>query len=36
VRVAIKSALADIKISVLMRIRSGGSSRFVAVPLAKG
>jgi serine protease Do len=36
VRDAIKSAQADNKNSVLMRIRSGGSSRFVAVPLAKG
>jgi len=36
VRDAIKSAEADKKNSVLMRIRSGGSSRFVAVPLAKG
>ncbi len=36
VRDAIKSAQADNKSSVLMRIRSGGSSRFVAVPLAKG
>jgi serine protease Do len=36
VRDAIKSAQADHKNSVLMRIRSGGSSRFVAVPLAKG
>lgn len=36
VRDAIKSAQADKKNSVLMRIRSGGSSRFVAVPLAKG
>ncbi|MCO5129825.1 MAG: Do family serine endopeptidase [Xanthobacteraceae bacterium] len=36
VREAIKSAQADNKNSVLMRIRSGGSLRFVAVPLAKG
>jgi len=36
VRDAIKSAQADNKNSVLMRIRSGGSSRFVAIPLAKG
>ena len=36
VRDAIKSAQADNKNSVLMRIRSGGSLRFVAVPLAKG
>jgi serine protease Do len=33
---AIKAARADNKNSVLMRVRSGGSSRFVAVPLAKG
>jgi len=36
VRDAIRSAQADNKNSVLMRIRSGGSLRFVAVPLAKG
>ena len=36
VRDAIKSAQADNKHSVLMRIRSGGSLRFVAVPIAKG
>jgi serine protease Do len=36
VREAINTARADNKNSVLMRIRSGGSSRFVAVPLAKG
>ncbi len=36
VREAINSARADNKNSVLMRIKSGGSSRFVAVPLAKG
>jgi serine protease Do len=36
VREAIKAARTDNKNSVLMRIRSGGSSRFVAVPLAKG
>jgi len=33
---AIKAARADNKNSVLMRVRSGGSSRFVALPLAKG
>ncbi|WP_027581501.1 Do family serine endopeptidase [Bradyrhizobium sp. Ai1a-2] len=36
VRDAITSARNDNKNSVLMRIKSGGSSRFVAVPLAKG
>src|SRR6202021_1545071 len=36
VRDAINAARADNKNSVLMRIKSGGSSRFVAVPLAKG
>ncbi|HKO69653.1 MAG TPA: Do family serine endopeptidase [Bradyrhizobium sp.] len=36
VREAITTARADNKNSVLMRIKSGGSSRFVAVPLAKG
>jgi serine protease Do len=36
VREAINAARTDNKNSVLMRIRSGGSSRFVAVPLAKG
>ncbi len=36
VRDAIKAARADNKNSVLMRVKSGGSSRFVAVPLAKG
>ncbi|MGB3867335.1 MAG: Do family serine endopeptidase [Xanthobacteraceae bacterium] len=36
VRDAIRSAQADSKHSVLMRIRSGGSLRFVAVPLGKG
>jgi serine protease Do len=36
VREAIKAARADNKNSVLIRVRSGGSSRFVAVPLAKG
>jgi serine protease Do len=33
---AIKAARDDNKNSVLMRVRSGGSSRFVAVPLANG
>ena len=33
---AIKAARSDNKNSVLIRVRSGGSSRFVAVPLAKG
>jgi serine protease Do len=36
VRDAITAARADNKNSVLMRVKSGGSSRFVAVPLAKG
>jgi serine protease Do len=36
VRDAITAARSDNKNSVLMRIKSGGSSRFVAVPLAKG
>jgi serine protease Do len=36
VREAINAARADNKNSILMRIKSGGSSRFVAVPLAKG
>ncbi|MBS0531855.1 MAG: Do family serine endopeptidase [Proteobacteria bacterium] len=36
VRDAIKAAHADNKNSVLMRVRTGGSARFVAVPLAKG
>jgi serine protease Do len=36
VRDAITSARNDSKNSVLMRVKSGGSSRFVAVPLAKG
>ncbi|QOZ24928.1 Do family serine endopeptidase [Bradyrhizobium sp. CCBAU 51753] len=36
VRDAITSARSDNKNSVLMRVKSGGSSRFVAVPLAKG
>src|ERR1700759_3517619 len=36
VREAINAARADNKNSVLMRIKSGGSARFVALPLAKG
>jgi serine protease Do len=36
VRDAIRAAASDNKNSVLMRVKSGGSSRFVAVPLAKG
>jgi serine protease Do len=36
VRDAITSARSDNKNSVLMRVKSGGQSRFVAVPLAKG
>jgi len=36
VREAVNAARADNKNSVLMRVKSGGSSRFVAVPLAKG
>src|SRR6185312_7568136 len=36
VREAITAARNDSKNSVLMRIKSGGSSRFVAIPLAKG
>jgi serine protease Do len=36
VREAINAARSDSKNSVLMRVKSGGSSRFVAVPLAKG
>jgi serine protease Do len=36
VREAITAARSDNKNSVLMRIKSGSSSRFVAVPLAKG
>jgi len=36
VREAITTARTENKNSVLMRIKSGGSSRFVAVPLAKG
>jgi serine protease Do len=36
VREAINAARGDNKNSVLMRVKSGGQSRFVAVPLAKG
>jgi serine protease Do len=36
VRDAINAARNDSKNSVLMRVKSGGQSRFVAVPLAKG
>ncbi len=36
VREAITAARDDNKNSVLMRVKSGGSSRFVAIPLAKG
>jgi membrane-associated protease RseP (regulator of RpoE activity) len=36
VREAINTARADNKNSVLMRVKTGASSRFVAVPLAKG
>jgi serine protease Do len=36
VRQALDAARTDNKNSVLMRVKSGGSSRFVAVPLAKG
>src|ERR1700732_1658710 len=36
VRNAIDAARTDNKNSVLMRVKTGGSSRFVAVPLAKG
>jgi serine protease Do len=36
VREALDAARGDNKNSVLMRVKSGGSSRFVAVPLAKG
>ncbi len=36
VREAINAARTDNKNSVLMRVKTGGSSRFVAVPLAKG
>jgi serine protease Do len=36
VREAINAARTDNKNSVLMRVKSGGSSRFVALPIAKG
>jgi serine protease Do len=36
VREAVNTARNDNKNSVLMRIKSGGSSRFVAIPIAKG
>ena len=36
VRDAVKSAHADNKNSVLMRVRSGDTSHYVAVPLANG
>jgi serine protease Do len=36
VRDAINAARTDNKNSVLMRVKSGGQSRFVAVPVAKG
>jgi serine protease Do len=36
VREAINAARTDNKNSVLMRVKTGGSSRFVALPLAKG
>jgi serine protease Do len=36
VREAITAAKDDNKNVVLMRVKSGGQSRFVAVPLAKG
>jgi len=36
VREALDAARTDNKNSVLMRVKSGGSSRFVAIPLAKG
>src|SRR3954453_958180 len=36
VRDAINTARTDNKNSILMRVKSGGQSRFVAVPLAKG
>jgi serine protease Do len=36
VREAINAARTDNKNSVLMRVKSGGQSRFIAVPLAKG
>ena len=36
VRDAINTARTDNKNSILMRVKSGGQSRFVAVPIAKG
>jgi serine protease Do len=36
VREALDAARTENKNSVLIRVRSGGSSRFVAVPIAKG
>jgi len=36
VREALEAARSDNKNSVLIRVRSGGSSRFVAIPIAKG
>jgi serine protease Do len=36
VREALDAARTDNKNSILMRVKSGGSSRFVAVPIAKG
>jgi serine protease Do len=36
VREALESARTDKKSSVLMRLRSGDASRYVAVPLASG
>ena len=36
VREAINAARSDNKNSVLMRVKTGGQSRFVAVPIAKG
>jgi serine protease Do len=36
VREAVKEARADNKNSVLMRVRTGGTARFVAVPIEKG
>ena len=36
VREALTTAKSDNKNSVLMRVRSGGSSRFVAIPIGKG
>ena len=36
VREAIKAARADEKNSVLMRVRTGSTARFIAIPIAKG